>query len=136
MLRYDKPLPEITPESKGFWEGCRRHELLIQKCRVCGALRHYPRAMCPNCGSWEIEWVKVSGRGKVYSWMVTHRTFHHGFAGDVPYASVIVELEEGVRLMTEVVDVKSEELYIGMPVEVVFEDVTPEITLPKFKKAA
>jgi len=136
MLQYDKPLPEITAESKGFWEGCRRHELLIQKCRVCGALRHYPRAMCPNCGSWETEWVKVSGRGKVYSWMVTHRPFHHGFAGDVPYVSVIVELEEGVRLMTEVVDVKPEELYIGMPVEVVFEDVMPEITLPKFKKAA
>jgi hypothetical protein len=91
--------------------------------------------MCPNCGSWDTEWVKVSGKGKVYSWGVTYRAFHPGFAGDIPYASVIVELDEGVRLTTNIVDVTPEGLYIGMPVEVIFEDVTNEITLPMFRRA-
>ena len=136
MSSYDKPLPQITPESKEFWEGCRRHELLIQKCLACGTLRHYPRIMCPNCGSWDTEWVKVSGKGKVYSWAVAHQAFHPGFVKDVPYASGIVELTEGIRLMTNIVDVNPEALYIGMPVEVVFEDVTEEITLPKFRKSS
>lgn len=135
MLQYDKPLPQITPESKEFWQGCRRHELLIQKCRRCGTFRHYPRIMCPNCGSWDTEWVKVSGRGKVYSWTITYQPFHPSFAKDIPYASVIVELDEGVRLMTEIVDAKPEELYVGMPVKVTFQDVTKEISLPKFRKA-
>lgn len=135
MSQRDKPLPQITPEAKEFWEGCRRRELLIQKCLACGVLRHYPRIMCSNCGSWDTEWVRASGKGKVYSWTVGHQAFHPGFVEDVPYASVIVELNEGVRLMTNVIDVNPEELYIGMPVEVVFEDVTDEITLPKFRKA-
>ena len=134
MSQYNKPLPEITPESEKFWEGCREHKLLIQKCRKCGALRHYPRVMCPKCSSWEVEWVEVSGKGKVYSWAITHQPFHPGFANDIPYASVIVELDEGVRLMTNITNVKLEELYIGMPVEVVFEDVTNEISLPKFMR--
>ena len=134
MSQYNKPLPEITPESEKFWEGCREHKLLIQKCRQCGALRHYPRVMCPKCSSWEVEWVEVSGKGKVYSWAITYQPFHPGFANDIPYASVIVELDEGVRLMTNITNVKLEELYIGMPVEVVFEDVTNEISLPKFMR--
>lgn len=135
MPQHNKPLPQIIPETKEFWEGCRGRELLIQRCRVCGTFRYYPRIMCPNCGSWDTEWVKVSGKGKVYSWGVTYRAFHPGFAGDIPYASVIVELDEGVRLTTNIVDVTPEGLYIGMPVEVIFEDVTNEITLPMFRRA-
>jgi hypothetical protein len=77
------------------------------------------------------EWVRVSGKGKVFSWTVTARAFYPGF--EVPYAVVIIELDEGVRMVSNVVDCKPEDLYIGMPVEVVFEDVTKEITLPKFK---
>ena len=136
MSRYDKPLPRITPETKEFWEGCRRHKLLIQRCLACGTFRHYPRIMCPKCGSWDVEWVEVSGEGKVYSWTVAHQAFHHAFVEDLPYASVIVELSEGVRLMTSIVDVDPEALYISMPVQVVFEDVGSEMTLPRFRKSA
>lgn len=128
---YIKPLPQLTPDSKEFWDGCKRHELLIQRCKGCGTYRHYPRPMCHKCNSMNAEWVRVSGKGKVFSWTVTARAFYPGF--EVPYAVVIIELDEGVRMVSNVVDCKPEDLYIGMPVEVVFEDVTKEITLPKFK---
>lgn len=132
MTEYNKPLPAVTPEAKEFWEGCNRHELLIQRCKECGTYRHYPRPMCPNCHSLNVEWAKVSGRGKVYSFTVIHHPSHPAFL-DVPYAVVIVELEEGVRMVGDVVDSRPEEIYIGMPVEVFFDDVTEEVTLPRFR---
>ncbi|MBE0415430.1 MAG: Zn-ribbon domain-containing OB-fold protein [Dehalococcoidia bacterium] len=135
MAQYIKPLPQITAETREFWEGCKRHELLIQRCKDCGVYRHYPRLMCPKCGSWNVEWVKVGGRGKVYTWTVAVQPFHPGFFEDVPYAVVIVELEEGVRMVSNIVDCAPEEIYIGMPVEVVFDDVTEEVTLPRFRTA-
>ena len=133
MTEYNKPLPQPTEESLDFWEGCKRHELLIQRCKDCGAYIHYPRAMCPKCNSFDLEYTKVSGKGEIYTWAVAHRAFHLGFANDVPYATIVVELDEGVRLMSNIVDCKPEDLYIGMPVEVVFDDVTEEVTLPKFR---
>ncbi len=135
MASYDKPLPLMTRETREFWQGCKRHELLIQRCKDCRTYRHYPRILCPNCGSWNVEWAKVSGKGKVYSYIVAHRPFHPAFADDVPYAAVIVELEEGVRMVSNVVDCRPEDIYIGMPVEVVFDDVTKEVTLPRFRRA-
>lgn len=136
MADYNKPLPQITPETREFWQGCKRHELLIQRCKDCGTYRHYPRPMCPKCSSWNVEWAKVSGKGKVYTWIVAVQPFHPGFFSDVPYAVVIVELEEGVRVVSNIVDCKPEDIYIGMPVEVIFDDVTEEVTLPRFKKAS
>ncbi len=90
--------------------------------------------MCPNCGSWNAEWAKVSGRGKVYTYIVAVQPFHPAFSGDVPYAVAIVELEEGVRMVSNIMDCGPDDIYIGMPVEVVYDDVTEEVTLPKFKK--
>ena len=136
MSEYNKPLPEITPESRGFWEGCKRHELLIQRCRECGTFRHYPRLMCPNCGSWDTEWFRVSGKGRVYTWTLAVQPFHPGFAEDVPYAAVVVELDEGVRMVANIIDTNPEDLYIGMPLEVVFDDVTEEVTLPRFRRSS
>jgi len=130
---YNKPLPVPTAETKPFWEACRKHELRIQRCQCCGQYRHYPQVMCPHCYSFEAEWAKVSGRGRVYTWVVTHRSFHPAFADEVPYATVTIELDEGVRVVSRVVDKKPEDLYIGMPVEVIFLDVTDEVTLPMFK---
>jgi uncharacterized OB-fold protein len=89
--------------------------------------------MCPKCNSTDAEWAPVSGRGKVYSMTVVQHPTHPAFA-DVPYAVVIVELEEGMRMVGDVVDAKPEEIYIGMPVTVVFDDVTEDVTLPRFKK--
>ncbi|MGB2800569.1 MAG: Zn-ribbon domain-containing OB-fold protein [Dehalococcoidia bacterium] len=134
MTNYNKPLPRITSLTKEFWEGCKRHELLIQRCKDCGTYHHYPRSMCPDCGSWNAEWAKVSGRGKVYTYIVAVQPFHPAFSGDVPYAVAIVELEEGVRMVSNIMDCEPDDIYIGMPVEVVYDDVTEEVTLPKFKK--
>jgi len=131
MGAYQKPLPIPTQDTKEYWEGCKRHQLLVQKCRNCGTLRFYPRPMCPNCNSMDSEWVKARGKGRVYSWTIAVQQFHPTF--EVPYIIAIVELEEGVRMTTNIIDCKPEELHVGMLVEVVFDDVTEEITLPKFK---
>ena len=134
MSTLSKPIPKPTLETKPYWDACRKHELRIQRCKRCGEYRHYPQPMCPHCYSFEVDWVKVSGKGKVYSWVVCHHAFHPAFAEEVPYAVVTIELEEGVRLISRMVDTKPEELAIDMPVEVVFEDVNEEVTLPVFKR--
>ncbi|MDP6605332.1 MAG: Zn-ribbon domain-containing OB-fold protein [Dehalococcoidia bacterium] len=128
------PLPVPDEESAPFWEYCRNGELRVQRCGQCGAFRHPPRAMCRDCGSMESEWAAVSGRGTVYSYAVTHQPVHPAFVDLVPHAAVLIELEEGVRLTSNVVDCAPDEIEIGMAVEVAFEQVNEEITLPKFRR--
>jgi len=137
MNRYKKPLPTPDIETKEYWEGCKRHELLVQRCKDCGTYRFPPMPMCPECNSMNKEWAKVSGRGGVYSWFVVHYATHPDFVDEVPYAVVLVELEEqaNLRIPSNMVDCKIEDIRAGMPVEVVFEDVTNEISLPKFRPA-
>jgi uncharacterized OB-fold protein len=130
---YRKPLPRIDEESRGFWEALARHELYFQRCRSCGTNRLYPRAVCPVCLSSHTEWVRASGRGTVYTFTVTHQNQSPGFREELPYVLAIVELEEGGRLMTNVVGCAPDAVRIGMPVEVVFDDATPEVTLAKFR---
>ena len=133
--QYRKPLPRIDEESRGYWEALARHELYLQRCRDCGTLRFYPRALCPSCLSSTVEWVRASGRGTVYTFTVTHQNQAPGFREELPYVLAIVELAEGVRMMTNIVGCAPDAVRVGMPVEVVFEDVTPEITLAKFRPA-
>ncbi len=133
MPDYNKPLPYVHEETRPFWEGTKRHELYLQKCLDCGKFRFYPRSICPHCFSYNTEWTKVSGKGKIYSFTVAHRAGSPSFRADVPYSIAIIELEEGVRMMSNIVECRNEDLSIDMPVEVVFDDVTPEITLPKFR---
>jgi len=130
---YKKPLPRVDEETRGFWEALARHELYVQRCRACDTTRFYPRAVCPACLSSATEWVRASGRGTVYSFTVTHQNQAPGFREELPYVLAIVELAEGVRMMTNVVGCAPDAVRIGMPVEVAFDDVTPEITLPKFR---
>lgn len=132
---HTKPLPRIDEESKGFWEACQRRELVIQRCGACGARRHYPRALCPTCLSDAVEWIRCSGRGTVYTFTVTHQNQAPGFRDALPYVLAYVELEEGVRLLTNIVGCAPEAVRIGMAVRVVFEDATPAVTLPKFAPA-
>ena len=136
MAEYKKPLPIPTEESQTFWEGCKRHELLIQRCKQCHTLIHYPRTSCPTDNSNEFDWVRASGKGNVYSYIVSHRAFHPGFADDVPYIAAIIELSEGVRMISNVIGIGPDEIEVGMPVEVVFEEATPDFVLPKFRPAA
>jgi uncharacterized OB-fold protein len=132
---YWKPLPLMRGFTGQFYEHCRNGELRFQRCKGCGKWRHVPRNTCAGCGSWDWEWARSSGRGRVFSWTVVRRPMHPDFVQEVPYAPAIIEMEEGVRLVSWVVDCPPEELRTGMPVEVLFDAVTPEVTLPRFRRA-
>lgn len=135
MAAYEKPLPSIGPTNRPFYEAARRRELRLQRCLSCGKVRFPISPNCPYCWSEEYEWAKLSGRGRVSSWVVYHQTFNPAFEVDLPYHVAQVDLEEGPRLLTNIVDLGKEELRYRMPVEAVFEDVTAEVTLVKFKPA-
>ena len=130
-----KPLPQISAEMAPFFEAARRHELVVQRCRGCGTLRFPARDRCSACLCREADWVPVSGRGTVFSFAVMHQVYHPGFAAEVPYAVVLVALDEGPRMISNVVGCPPSEIRVGMPLEVVFEMVSPEVTLPKFRAA-
>ena len=130
------PLPVPSEDNQTFWDYLNQGELRIERCAACGTMRHPPRPMCAECQSYEVEWVRVSGRGSVYSYIVTHQPIHPALVDKVPFATVIVELEEGPRLTTNLVDVAPAEIAIGMPVEVVFQRMNDQITLPLFRRAA
>ena len=133
--KSSKPLPHIDEENRPWWEALKRRELYIQKCRDCGASRYYPRALCPECLSSSTEWIRCSGKGAIYTFTVTHQNQAAGFRDSLPYVMAYVELAEGEKMLTNVVDCAPEQVRIGMPVEVVYEDVTPEVTLAKFRPA-
>src|SRR5215468_2690855 len=128
-----KPVPVPTKETKPYWDGCKKHELHIQKCAACSHYQFYPRLYCTACMSDKVEWVKASGRGKVLSFTIVHRPVTQAFAGDVPYVVALITLDEGPQLMSNVVGCPPEKVHIGMPVEVTFEDWTADISVPKFK---
>jgi uncharacterized OB-fold protein len=132
---YSKPLPEskLPRVSEEFWKAAKRHELLIQQCDDCGEKMFYPRLYCVGCLSPNLKWIKCSGRGKVYTYAVPTAATPRPFANDAPYVIAIIDLEEGVKISSNVVDCKPEDVKCDMDVEAVFEDVTPEVTLIKFK---
>ena len=133
-LPYAKPLPVLEGLSGEFYAWCRQGELRFQRCTDCGTFRHVPRQLCADCNSFAWEWARSSGRGTVYTWTVVQRALHPAFANDTPLAPVVVEMEEGVRLLGNMVDCAPQELVIGLPVEVEFEAVTPEVSLPRFRR--
>jgi uncharacterized protein len=132
---YEKPLPAIDVESAPFWKAARERRLAIMLCRVCDRHFFYPRALCPQCHSSVVEWTKASGRGTIYTFTIARRPAGPAFKGDVPYVVALVELEEGPRLMTNIVTADVETVRIGQKVKAVFEDVTDEVTLVKFAPA-
>jgi hypothetical protein len=131
-----RPLPQLEGFAKDFYEHCKRRELHFQRCGGCGAWRHVPREMCSECGSWSWEWARSSGRGRVFSWTVVARALHPAFQDACPYAPAVIEMEEGVRILSQVVDCAPDALEIDMPVEVVFTDETEDVTLPRFRRVA
>jgi uncharacterized OB-fold protein len=135
MTDYKKPIPAITPEMRPFFEAAKRHELVVQRCAQCSTHRFPAREICSSCLSYAAEWVTVSGEGEVFSYNVMHQVYHPGFADEVPYAVVVVKLKEGAKMNSNLVGVEPRDIKIGMPVRVVFEDVTDEVTLPKFAPA-
>ena len=135
MSDYTKPLPEPSIDSKPHWDGLKAHRLMLQTCDGCGKIRHYPRPVCADCYSMEVTWTEASGKGALYSWTETHHPFHVGFRGETPYILATVDLPEGVRIQTQLVGANLADLKLGQAVEVVYADVTPEVTLPLVRLA-
>ncbi|MCK9486974.1 MAG: Zn-ribbon domain-containing OB-fold protein [Dehalococcoidia bacterium] len=129
------PAPVPSQDNEPFWDALKQGELHLQACASCSALQHPPRAMCASCGSFDLGWRQASGRGSVYTYAVTHQPIHPALQGFTPFATVLIELEEGPRLASNLVDVAPDEIEIGMPVHVVFEPLNEEITLPLFRRA-
>ena len=131
---YKAPLPNPTPEAKPFWEGLQAHRLQIQRCKDCGTAYFYPRDVCPGCLSANVEWFTASGRGKLHTFVINQRPAR-GFPAKGPYVLGIVELDEGPRMMTNIIGVEPDpkKLRCDMAVHVVFEPITEEISLPKFR---
>jgi len=133
MSEYEKPLPRMGPDSQPFWDAARAHRLQLPHCGDCGK-PHLPAApICPFCLSTKIEWRDASGQGTISSWTRVHKAWFPAFAGDVPYNVIQVELDEGPRFTSNLVQHKEGDLRVGRRVEVVFDDVTPEVTLPRFR---
>jgi len=122
------PAPEINPETKPFWDAAAQGRLLVKKCVTCGQMHFYPRAICPFCFSDKTEWVTASGRGTVYSYSVMRRV-------PVPYALAYVTLEEGVSMMTNIVDGDLDAIRIGQPVTVAFKPSEGGPPVPMFRPA-
>jgi uncharacterized OB-fold protein len=133
MMNPARPLPNPAPESLPFWESCRKHELRLQRCGRCNAYWFPPSAFCPECWSTDWEWKRVSGLGKLYSFVVYHRAYHPAFATELPYLVGVIALDEGPRLTSNLVGCEPGDVHCGMAVAVCFDDVTPTITLPKFR---
>lgn len=134
LTRRDKPLPVPTLETAPYWEGCRQHQLRIQRCTDCAQYQFFPRIYCSKCFSDRVEWVNASGRATVLSFTVVRRPVSPAFAGEVPYIVALVTLEEGPQMMTNIIGCPPEEVTIGMPVEVIFEDWTDTVSIPKFRR--
>lgn len=125
------PLPIPTPISAPHWDGVRMGKLRIQHCRSCGEHIFIPQPACTRCLSGDMEWVESTGRGELYSYTVVHRPQQPAF--EVPYTVVIVQLEEGFFMLSNLIDCDEADIEVGMPVEVVFHKMTDDISLPYFR---
>ncbi|MGX1198812.1 Zn-ribbon domain-containing OB-fold protein [Parvibaculum sp. MBR-TMA-1.3b-4.2] len=135
MADYKRPLPQPTPETQHFWDGCRDGEIRLQRCKTCNHTYFPPRDFCPACSAREVEVIKASGKATLYSYIINHRP--RPDFGEEPHSIAVVQLEEGPRMMTNIVDCPQtpEALELDMPLEVTFEKATDEISLPKFRPA-
>ena len=132
-MNYYKPLPKLNPDSKPFWDGCKDHQLRFQKCKNCSFVRWPAAIICPECSSSDTEWIVASGKGKIYSFVVYHVAYHPAFKDDLPYVVAVVRLEEGPRFLTNIIGRNPDMVKCDMDVEVSWDDITGEFSLPKFK---
>ncbi len=139
MVEYLEGIPILRPfidlDNKAYWDAVQNHKLVVQRCSKCDRYLQPPRPMCPECRSMDtLEWAESTGKGFVYSYIIytTDRMAYPAIK--LPYAVVLVELEEGVRIVSNTVDIDTEEIHIGMPVEVTFVEAAKDLTLYMFKK--
>jgi uncharacterized OB-fold protein len=136
-VAWNKPVPEIDADIKPFYDGLREHKFLLFRCTTCGAW-YWPAAYCrfhPNKPFMaEMEWTESSGRGTVATFNIIYTSFHPGFKDEVPFAFAMVQLDEGPMTGSTIVECRPEAVYVGMPVEVVYDDVEElGLTLPRFR---
>ena len=130
--RARKPVPVPAPESVPYWKAAKRHRLELPHCNACGKFWFPPSRACPHCLATDFDFLAVSGRGRVFSFVIFHRIYHPAFATEVPYVVALVELEEGPRLLSNIVGIEPQAVACEMPVKVVFDDVTEDVAVPKF----
>lgn len=131
--RFD--LPTIEPETKPFWDALKERKLLLGKCNGCGRVHYYPRPMCPHCWSEDVSWVEAAGRGVLYTWSTVFVNDLPPFNAKLPYIAAQVDLAEGVRITTIIVDAEPAQLRIGMAVDIEFEPISEDVTIPVFRPA-
>jgi uncharacterized OB-fold protein len=136
MPEYNKPIPVPSAESQAYWDGLRDRKLLMPRCDACGKYWFPPSLLCPHCNATNWTWTSTSGRGRIFSYVVYHRIYHPGFADEVPYAVAVIELDEGPRMVSNVIGIAPDKLACDLPVQVVYQPITDTITLPKFEPAA
>ena len=132
-MSVEKILPAPDADSKPFWDGCREHRLKFQQCAACGEVRWPPSILCPQCHSQDTRWMEASGRGTIYTFAVYHQAFHPAFKGKLPYVVAVVKLDEGPMLLTNLVGRPPDSLACEMPVQVEWDDISEEYSLPKFR---
>ena len=128
-----KFLPLPTPASRHYWEGCRKHQLLIQHCPGCGHYQFYPRSFCTECMRREPIWLRASGHGAIVTWTIVRRPVSEAYAVETPYVIALIRLDEGPVMMSQVTACDPEQMKSGMRVEVIFEKWSDDVTMPKFK---
>jgi uncharacterized OB-fold protein len=133
----EMPMPAASAETVGWWEAAADHRLVVQRCTACGRTRHPPGPVCPFCRSSSAEWSALPGTGTVYTYTVVRQAFIPSLRDKIPYTVIVVELDgaEGARIVSNLVDVEPQEVTVDMPVEVVWEDMGPELALPRFRPA-
>jgi uncharacterized OB-fold protein len=133
----EMPMPAANAETMGWWEAAADHRLVVQRCTQCGQTRHPPGPVCPRCRSTSSAWSATAGTGTVYTYTVVRQAFIPSLQDKLPYVVVVVELDggDGARIVSNLVDVEPEEVAVGMPVEVVWEDMGPELAVPRFRSA-
>jgi hypothetical protein len=137
MADYDKPLPTPDPVTQPFWDSLKAHQIRLQRGSKTGKFVYYPRAVSPHDQEEDLVWTPVSGRGVVHAFSIPHRHPNRAFTANGPYVVALVELDEGVRVLSTLVGVepRPEAVKVGMRVEIAYDDVTDEVTLPRFKPA-
>ena len=128
-----RPVPTPSIQSQPFWEGCAWGELLLQRCKSCQTVWHPPSPLCPSCFSTDYEWAPASGKGTVYTFSVIHHPFRRVWEPFVPYTLAVIELAEGPKLLSNVIDIAPDDVQVGMAVEVTFQQLSDTISLPLFR---
>ena len=134
MTRFDLPSPDL--ETQPFWDAAKDERLLIKHCNACGEYHFYPRPFCPSCWSEDVEWYDASGRATLYTWSVVYQNDLPPWPARVPYVAAVVDLAEGPRMQTNVIDCEFDALTIGMELEAVFHPTSDEVTIVQFRPAS